>query len=137
MALSSSADENFNQANAKWTDASRSERYAGVSAAVYWLALREYYLSWHYLGHPPLTNGNDDPACIDGSSWMYPLVAIALIGLYPTTPIALLSNIAYIVYYRPSAVQASIRLYTLVGFWLGVFVLIYRDPQKVMVWWLD
>jgi hypothetical protein len=97
----------------------------------------EYYLSWHYLGHPPLTNGNDDPACIDGSSWMYPLVAIALIGLYPTTPIALLSNIAYIVYYRPSAVQASIRLYTLVGFWLGVFVLIYRDPQKVMVWWLD
>src|SRR5262245_22445840 len=110
-------------------------RYVANATMVYPLVVMgllygEYYLAWHFLGHQPLTNGDDSPWDIVG--WLHLFNwNFGVIGVNLMLPLSLASNIAYVIVQRPSAVQASIRLWTLASFWLASFVC----PTKSMNEW--
>jgi hypothetical protein len=105
--------------------------------AVSGLFYGEWFLAWHVLGHQPIAWEND-PKYIDGSSWMHGITAVALIGILPVGAGAVFTNIMYLVRVRPTAVQAGIRLQTLVALWLAMYVLVFTDPYyPIGEWWMD
>jgi hypothetical protein len=96
----------------------------------------QWFLSWFMLGHRPVWS-DDDPAFISGASWMHLVTTVVLLGIVPVACAACIFNVAYIYQQRPSAAQASIRLYSLLGFWMGMIAWLIRDPHGIMEWWLD
>ena len=97
----------------------------------------EWLLAWHAFGHEPQWS-IDDPKFIDGSSWMHPINWWLLLGTLPACFASIALNIAYLVRYRPSAVQGGIRVFTLVGLRLGLFVWMHNGRDSAIVeWWLD
>jgi hypothetical protein len=96
----------------------------------------QWLLSWHMLGHMPIYM-TDDPKYISGASWMHLVTAIALLGIMPVACAALACNCAHICRDRSSAAQASFRVCSLVGLWLGMVITIVRDPHGILEWWLD
>jgi hypothetical protein len=96
----------------------------------------QWILSWYMLGHKPIPL-TDDPKYINGASWMHLITTVALLGVIPAGFSALAFNIAHICRQRSSAAQVSIRLCTLAGLWLGMFVTLARDSDSIMEWWMD
>jgi hypothetical protein len=96
----------------------------------------QWFLSWFMLGHRPVSS-DDDPKYIVGASWMHIVNMLALLGIGPVACAAFIFNVAHIYQHRPSAAQASIRLYSLLGLWMGMVVWLMRDPHGVIEWWLD
>jgi hypothetical protein len=97
----------------------------------------QWLVAWIALGHKPSLWGNDDPKFITVSSWMHPVTAIALLAMLPLGFTAIVSNIVYILKYRLSSCQATIRLHVLLGLWLGTLVSLFQDPHGIVQWWID
>ena len=98
----------------------------------------EWFAAWFVLGRQPIP-WEDDPYYMVGvAGWIYYITFVALIGILPVGPAAIFSNLMHIALNRPTAVQAGIRLQTLVALWLGMWVLVFTDPYyPILKWWID
>jgi hypothetical protein len=92
--------------------------------------------AWQILGHKPVA-WIDDPAETLGYGLYLPGLWLAIVGMLPAFITSAISNIAYVLKGRPSAVQAGIRAFTAVGIWLWFWNWVYRDPNEVFKWWMD
>lgn len=96
----------------------------------------EWALAWFHLGHQPIPSAND-PKFIDGSNWLHPVVAVALVGLLPAgcaAPVFISTCFTVV------DADWKIRTLKIVGFsflWIGSAGLLILDPWGVMYWWLD
>ena len=96
----------------------------------------QWLLSWYVLGHQPQPS-LDDPASIDGASWMSGITFVAIMGFLPAAGVALALNILYAVDSRLRGVRLMVRAFTLLALWVGTMVLIRVDPGFVVYWWFD
>ena len=96
----------------------------------------EWLLAWSVLDHIPVP-GLDDPKYIDGATWMYPIVYLAILGLVPVIFIAIGTNLHYVVTRPMHWRRRGIRILSFLVLWLGMVVLIAWDPGRVIYWWLD
>ena len=97
----------------------------------------EWLLACRVLGRQPVPM-DDDPKFIDGSSWMHDITGFALVSVVPLAGAALCANIIHIILNRPSAVQAGIRLQTMLAVWLGAYYLSTTQSfGQIVEWWFD
>jgi len=96
----------------------------------------EWLLAWWILGHMPIPS-LDDPKYIDGSSWMHPVVALALLVSVPAFFAALLLNALNSAINPTGWRRGVVRIAAFLLFWAGTPTLLRLDPGGVVYWWLD
>jgi hypothetical protein len=98
----------------------------------------EWFFAWYILGRQPIP-WEDDPVSMVGSAGcMYFVTFVSLIGILPIGATAVIANVWHIAANGPTAVQAGIRLQTLVALWLGMWILVFTDPYyPIGKWWID
>ncbi len=96
----------------------------------------QWLLSWWVLGHRPRPS-LDDPKNVFGVNWLHIITAAALVGFVPAGCGALVLNTLYVVGRRLGLLCLLVRLTVVVAIWSGSFLLLDRDPGRVLYWWLD
>jgi hypothetical protein len=96
----------------------------------------EWLLAWWSLGHAPRPS-LDDPKDIAGSSWMYGITGVALVGAVHMALAALALHVADIAVNRPSISRSVVRIAVVVASWVALFALLWWDPGRVGSWWID
>ncbi len=96
----------------------------------------EWGLAWFHLGHQPLPSA-DDPKFIDGSSWMHPVVELALVFYYPACCAAPVFISTCVAIAHDDWKKRALKLVAIPCLWIGSVVLLILDPWGVMYWWLD